>query len=307
MSLPYITRTRRTMTNTTSVARVIDAQIVSDGPGRLNGGRGPFHWGLESTFPYNLRLAFSGVEPIRRAVERCGRPTEMEIYRRDIPEGSTQIEIAYDPSIGYAPRFVRQSLIPAIGNKNLELLSREIYVLDARPTFGGGFVPTEWYCVNYRINRFGERFGVYNEDISLDASGRIGGGHFKVTRLSDRRGSVTLTDLKAVQSIATIGGLIPLRARTSSLALSEIKATAGKRLTESSRRILPHLDATELHEHDVSSSGTRPILWLRRGNCSHGGRLLCRVAQVGALSLIVLAALFAASGCGDAPASRFPN
>ena len=63
-------------------------------------------------------------------------------------------EVAYDPSVGYLPRFVRSFTL----NKDQTYISRELYLAEARPCTAGGFVPTEWYSTDVVGDRFRDLF-----------------------------------------------------------------------------------------------------------------------------------------------------
>jgi hypothetical protein len=265
----------------------------------LGTARGPFHWGF-CFFPQILKH-YAGTTPSRRGADRWGHPTEVEVYRKDAPDGSKnwdQLEVSYDPSIGYLPRFVRGfSCFDAADQLSVD----EVYLIEARPCAAGGFVPTEWYNVSFMVDGFRRRFPKYDDTTDFNVrAAQLGVSHFRASRVTDFKGTVALVDIGGVHSIGTIGGMVSLRSRRASLTIDDVKRTVGERLTTPQRKLLPSIDEAELREYDRPARNwgrawflaavvlvvLYVVLWNRR-----------RRARAGLLALVA-AALYNLPGCG---------
>jgi hypothetical protein len=195
----------------------------------LFGGRGAFHWGLTTRFPEILKIWFPNAKPSRRKVQRCGHPTELEVYRREEPgEGWLQLEVAYDLDNRHVPRFAR---FMSVNVKEDIAFAQEYYLIEARPCASGGFVPTEYYTRGLTLNGFRKKYPEYNEETELTLPApRVGGGHFRASKFCDFQGPVALTDVQEVRWIDAAGGSVELPAAPVSLSLDQIKSLLGARL-----------------------------------------------------------------------------
>lgn len=241
------------------VWQCIQLERVIEEPANLQDGRGPFYWGFTYTFPQIIGAKFSGVEPIRTTSTRGGFPVEVEVYRSDQANGARfQFEVSYDPSIGYLPRFARVLFV----SPDQSAITKEMYLVDAKPCKAGGFVPVEWYDTAVMIENFGKSFPNYNADTALTPAGQSSFSRFRAQSIETLSREVALTDLKGVHTISTVGGWIPLRSKPTSLSMSKLKALAGRRFTNPVLRAAsPHLDATELNAFDPSSSSEPFSYW----------------------------------------------
>lgn len=219
---------------------------TSGDPGYLVLSKGPFYWWGPHPFPRYLWMQFPGVEPARRVSRRGGHRVEVETYRSDRNSGWAQVEVSYDPAVGFLPRYLRMVSFRKKGKTHV----RETYLTDARMCAAGGFVPTEWYETDYAIEGFGGRYPDYDEDTILSPPGKVFAGHFKVTRMADRTAPMSFARLKGVRSIGAIGGTAGLGGRTS-LTISDIKSVMGRKLDTPAVAAMPSLDADELHKYDA--------------------------------------------------------
>jgi len=272
---------------------------VHEEPDCLTEGRGPFYWGFSYTFPQIVKAKFPGFVPTRRKSTRGGHPVEVEIYQEAYPGGGWfRFEVSYDPALGYLPRFARIVSLSSMDSA----LGKEMYLAEAKPCAAGGFVPTEWFGTFISVDRFSTRFPDYNDDTVLQPEQEFRGGHFQAAGFKDRSSPVALTDLKGVTTLNTPGGWLPLR-KTGSLTLPMIRQAAGNNLTNpSKRRVLPSLDATELHQFDPPEpSGSQSTIWW--------ALTVIGVALVSYLGwhwnarrrstlVIILVSAFVTSGCG---------
>ncbi len=267
--------------NNDSNWRTVSAWVVSEEPSLLLSGKGPFHWGLPSTFPHIITFLFKDAPPKRTHGVLAGRPVEVETYHLKYPEGGwLQFEVSYDPSIGYLPRFAR---LISVGAR--EAIVREMYLAREHACKAGGFIPMEWYSRVLWIDDFRESEKSYDEHTVLEPRKPSHGRHFSITKLSDRARDVALTDVRNVHTLAGIGGAVPLPIRTATLSMSDIRSLLGDRLNKNTRPLLPNIDISEVNEFNtgpslwpiwliclaIACSVTIAVVWRRR----RARRLLC--------------------------------
>jgi len=272
---------------------VIDDEMAS----YLSQGRGPFQWGF--VFPHILKY-YNGSTPSRRRAVRWGNPTEVEIYRKDAADGKSwvQIEVSYDPAIGYLPRFVRTLTYYSPDDR---AGCREIYLIESRPCAAGGFAPTEWYDIMFDAPRFKSRFPNYDESTDLaPPMTEVGVGHFRASNFRDFSGPVALTEIKTIHSIASIGGTIARPANISSLSLGDVKKLLGRRITTPAQKIMLNIDEAELRELDrhPSDAWWPYIVGLAIVFMLAASFLRWRRSRA-TLAALALAILAGASGCGS--------
>ena len=209
-------------------------------------GKGPMFWWLQTPFPQLVEKKFSSVIPSRKWVMRAGHPAEYEGYRIDYPKAWHQLEVSYDPSVGFLPRLVRE--VHASGGS---AQVKEFYLIDARPCKAGGFIPTEWYESEFATDRLP---GDYSDETILEPNAQVLIGHMKVKKIRDRDRPVALQYLRNVRGIGTIGGIVPV-AKQSTLSIAETKSLVGRRISETGVNSLPNLDADEMKAFTEPSTG----------------------------------------------------
>jgi len=253
-------------------------------------GKAPLFWWLETPFPQLIEAKFGGVVPEWKRVMRQGRPLECEIYRINYGKTFQQLEVSFDPSLGFLPRLIR-SVTGGGGTAQVW----EFYLIDAKPCKAGGFVPTEWYESEFKATGMPDD---YDDMTSLVPDARVLVGHLKVNKLKDRDRPVSLQYLKGVRAIAAIGGMVPL-AETGTLSIGEVKSLTGRKLTEAGRLALPNLDTEELKATMEPPSRTSgfAVACAIIGLASGALLLYARYWKSSHL-LVVAACLGAAPGCG---------
>jgi len=221
-------------------------------PADWNQSQGPFCWGWLYPFPQVLRRLFANVRPTRARIERGGHPTEVEIYRVEHPGDSywSQMEISYDASVGYLPRFARYIMCFKGGAAAV----REFYLVDAHPCRAGGFVPAEWYTASFDLKDFERTYPSYDHSTELNPVPRFGLGHFKASGVRDRSIDVGLERLQSVTAIFAPGGAFELKSTPAKLTMSEVKKTLGRALTDPVPVPMPALDRAELEEFTKPAS-----------------------------------------------------
>jgi hypothetical protein len=108
--------------------------LPKEDPGCLD--YGPFHFSLVP-FVGSMEEVLKQLSPVRKESMRGGRLCEVEVYRQGAPDGWTQHEVSYDPSIGYLPRFIRQIQLAGKGKYAGGAAVSEVYLADARISAGG--------------------------------------------------------------------------------------------------------------------------------------------------------------------------
>ena len=227
---------------------------VTDPPATIAGGCGPFSWWPSGPFPSLLKAVFPSITPTRGKSSRDGRALETEVYRLVHDGYWTQLEISYDASVGYLPRFAR--LVAAAGPA---ATVHEFYLIDAKLCVAGGFVPTEWYSTTLSFDSFTSDYPAYSPETVVVPRRNSFVGHFKASTFVDRSRPVEMDRLAEVTVINAPGGQVRLGHNPRSLTLADVKAVVGPKLLESSESSLPTLDAAELNELEAEPRGYWPI------------------------------------------------
>ena len=280
---------------------------------------GPFNYFGEAFVTY-LNRVYPGIEPKRKHGTRGGYACELAIYRQESPEGLIHsIEIAYDPSVGYLPRFIREvGRLPKnrgvragpldVGSLSLEKTSpptngsdftvTETCLVEARLCQAGGFVPMQWRQVGFQVDNFDSRYPDYSDETVLTPSSSVVGlTCFKASHFKDLTGPVRLDQLEGVRVISGIGGTVPIPPGTLSLTLDQAKSLLGRKLTQRSAVILPNIDEAELHEFDRSPTDHRWTYSATMLAVVTGLLVTLVVRKRRAAALLI--ALLALTGCGS--------
>ena len=221
----------------------------------------PFLWMGVKPFPLFLLDENSGNMPVRSTGMRGGYAVELETYKSKIPRGWTQSEVAYDPSVGYLPRYFK-GMAEGIGAGDLNVaVGKEMFLLEARVSSGGGFVPTEWCVVSYSVKEFPLKGGKVDDTAQLyPKDSRIAFEHFKANSFTDIIPPVRLEKLEKVQEVAGIGGTVPFRAGSRLLSLDDVKRVVGqKKLTEPAIYSMAKIDRSELNDWESKRGPRWPI------------------------------------------------
>ncbi|MGE3817876.1 MAG: hypothetical protein AB7I30_00425 [Isosphaeraceae bacterium] len=220
--------------------------------------KGPFLWWTGDAFPRILRTRLPGISPERRRSVRGGRVTSEEVYRftQDASHWF-QVEVAYDPSVGYLPRHARKI---SFSSKTVTTIN-DFFLIEAKSCAGGGFFPTEWVNSRKLVKDFAKNHSEYRAgDEIIPETANVEVGHFKATRIKDRASPVALTDLKHVTSISAAGGRVPVSPGTATLTLDAIKSRMGRKLETPPAKPLPTLDFAELQEFAPKPRSSRTYL-----------------------------------------------
>lgn len=284
----------------------VTAEPIND-KNQLGNVKGPFFSGL-GAFPRELER-YRGTVPGRYQLVKSGRPLDVEVYRMStsVNDGWLQLEVHYDPSVGFLPRFVRS--ISYDGEDDVAHVM-EFFLADARPSASGGFVPYEWYDWYHAVGGFSKKFKnyEYNQDIS-ELPARLGFGHFKARNLKSLDQPVALKELSEVRSISGRGGIVQLERKKPSLTLMDIKSLLGKKLWMPPPSPLPtlNIDTEELHRFDRPAGHSPVAIYLWGGLAA----LVCLAGwiarkRVGAGKTSVLLIVTWSSACCGCGAARQP-
>ena len=262
---------------------------------------GPFTWYTSKRFDRDLKLNYAGALSVRSKRERGGHPTEVEVYERTVGDSRIRVEIAYDASIGYLPRYCRGIGFGEDRGRSTASVS-ELYVIDAQPCAAGGFVPTEWYIVRYNLDDFLSNYPGYSEETKFDPPKVSTVVHFKVNHLEDKKGPARLEDLAGVNQILAPGGILLAKSGYRPMTLTQLKSTLGTKGKASNRPILPNIDEAELHEFDraKSTSSWTPYLLGALSLAAIIAFLVHRRSRM----LAIIFILMTMSGCGQKPIPR---
>jgi hypothetical protein len=261
---------------------------------------GPFTWYSLYSFDRDLKVHYARISPARSKGERGGYPTEIEVYERSVGEFTVRVEVAYDPGVGYLPRFCRSIAYGMERGRSMATVN-ELYLVDTKPCAAGGFVPTEWYLIRYEIDDFGSKYPGYDEKTKLVVPSQSTVVHLKVNRLNDKKDRARLEELAGVNRILAPGGPVISKNDYLPMNLSEIKAAMGSRALKSNRPILANIDASELHEFDTSRRTNWTPYWLAGLALTPVVAFLIRRRS---MNWVVLIALVPLNGCGQRPVPR---
>ncbi len=263
---------------------------------------GPFTWYSTYRFDRDLAVNYAGAAPVRSKGERGGHPTEVEVYERSVGDFRLREEVAYDPSIGYLPRFYRGIAHGQDRGRSTASVI-ELYLIDAKPCSAGGFVPTEWYHIHYNLDDFNTKYPGYDEDTKLTAPDRSDVTHFKVTRLDDKKDPARLEELSGVNEILAPGGFLRSKDDYGPITMAQLKSTLGAKARPTNRPIAPKIDLAEQQEFArPKDSNYRTLPYILAGlSLAAVAAFLVRRRYIASLLLLGLIPL---NGCGQKPVPR---
>jgi hypothetical protein len=307
--LPYVPKTECIYDGETRAGRILPLDgapagsnqmisVFNDGgpPGFFRNGTSPFLWWGTYPFPQFLKVHFAGVNPTRHRAQYAGRVTEVERYIKSHENGWARIDVAYDPSVGYLPRFAR--LVSSVRGGPTAVKS--FFLVEAQPCASGGFVPTEWYHADYFLRKRGSLRPDNPDERLFEPEGRVLLGHLQATRLRNRTGPVALKNLKDVEYLYTPGGTVRLGRGISSLTMASLKSHLGTRLTNPSLPPAPSLDRDELSEYAARPGAPwSPTVWIGLMILALGVAYTIWRRRRGVLmTLLLLELITSGSGCG---------
>jgi hypothetical protein len=220
------------------------------------------------------------------------------------------LEVFYDSSIGYLPRFVRSLSYDPQADRCTTI---EFFLKEARACPAGGFVPWEWYNWFFQVDRFRSRFPNYQYTDRIGPTPAVKGfAHYKADRLRSLAGQVALRDVVAVRSVIGVGGEVPLERPPASLTLPEMTALLGKKLWMPPQQQLPRLqfDLQEAHRFDPATNRSPggltyfvlAALCLTAACACVAVRALARRRRHGSgWFLLVVGFIVVVAGCGKPP------
>jgi hypothetical protein len=264
---------------------------------------GPFVFTGTWRFDREVESEYADAEVERKEGTRAEHRTEVEIYNKSVGESRLRREVAYDPEIGYLPRFLRGIASSAENGRSTASI-KELYLIEAQPCGEGGFVPMEWYVHKYHIDDFDSKYPSYDDRTRLTPSGASTLVHFKALKLEDKKGPVRLETLANVDRIYAPGG--GLNGSFGPLTLDQLKSRLGNRIKPSNRPVAPSVDLAELHEFDKPP----PSRWrtyliyliLSLAVVVISGVLVFRRRHKSVVLIFLL--VVAGSGCGQQPVTR---
>jgi hypothetical protein len=230
--------------------RSVDAHHGENSAGIFREGRTPYCWWGTFLFPTNLKEEFPHAVPTVSYSTVGGRPVAVEIYEKEIDGGGWfRLEVYYDPAMGYIPRFVRYIFMGATR------ACKELYVQVARACKNGGFIPTEFYDVDFQMNPVNRVPADQPTDPRATApANRVVVGHYQVTSFKEIKEPPALGHLSGVQRIVAQGGSVPLLSKAP-LTAARIKSLLGRKLTDPRPGVGLNLDAAEIERFGRARPG----------------------------------------------------
>lgn len=240
-----------------AVVDVLDADAIN----LVTRGAGPFNW--INLFPLENTLArhFPAGATLRKSSMMGGHPTEVEIYQAVKPEnGSLQVDIHYDPSIGHLPRYIRW-----VSRFRKRAFVGEHFLVDARACRAGGFIPTDWYHVGSTIANFDDLYPAFGPDHDgplTEGRSNMTVDQFHATEVKDRNDAVAMEQVGMIRIVEGLGNTANLARPPKSLTLPEIRRILGP---ERPAAALPPVTVSEGEKDRYAlreeSSGRRWIGW----------------------------------------------
>lgn len=269
---------------------------------------GPFAWWDVYPFPTNLDAEYAEATRSRKSTLRHGRAVELEVYHQVFPQGFRQIEISYDPSVNFLPRYIKAF---SVSEKSGVAAVRETYLLNAVPCKSGGVLPTEWYETSYRVSDFAEQYRTYTDHTILKPTGKVVVGHFTASEIRSIDEAPAITRTAALQLAASPGGYSKLpKATSQGFKLRSLRHALGKKLTTPPQKVNANIDYAELQAHRGTPSGS---IWKLSFFVLICACVIAMAAKLRKLLIcIVLTTIVSQSGCSRSPSvphlnSRFDN
>jgi len=271
---------------------------ATDRPGLLGPGNGPFIWWGMHPFPQMLEAYLPVKTTTRRTSTRGGHFVEVETHASQNASGWQRIEVSYDPSVGYLPRYMRMIVHYDEGNM---AYVKEFYLISTAMSSGGGFIPTDWYQTFFEVDRFEQRYPSHDEETIIDPIGNFGRGHCAVTQINKTVRPIQLRDVAKIRRLSAIGGRVELATAPHALGLSDVTSRLGRKMLTPRETVLPHLDESELNELGDNGGSYRGYLYALGG----GVMLLLvgwflRCGRRRAMAVAIPLGLLTWSGCGPA-------
>lgn len=270
-------------------------------PGMALIGRAPTCWWGTFRFPETLWSDFGKLTPTLLRTNVGDYSNQTEIYQMgNYPKDWYEFQIYYDPNIGFLPRYVRSVAISGSDST----LCKEIFLIDAQSCKAGGFVPLEWYELEYS----GELPAVRQDAQSTGDPPRprlktMYLAHIKAIEFQDFD-DVASMSVDGVNRIAAKGGSISLSSKAP-LTIDRLKNSLGHRLTTPRHSFQPTLDMEDLHPHlEKSRRSLWPSLAIATAALVAAALLWRRRKAATASILIVPIAASILSGCNPTTEAR---
>jgi hypothetical protein len=240
--------------------RAWDIQVhVPAEPAMFLSGRGPFCWWGTFRFADCITPWFPKARRVDHPLEVHGYKVICSVYQEEFEPGMwARLEIWYDPSINYVPRYVRHL---AVADGRVQC--REIFVRETYTSQEGGFVPTDLFETDFVGTPPALVASSQLITDSIHPTGRIVMGRLKAIRAGRLDGEVGLERLEGSKRIVAIGGSVPLPISNSKrLTIKTMEHLLGRNLRNPMPASLLTLDQAELDELGTLPRGGWSPLWL---------------------------------------------
>ena len=170
-----------------------------------------------------------------------------------------------------------------------------------KPCSAGGFVPTEWYLIQYDLDDFESKYPGHDEQTKLVPPSQSTVIRFKVDRMEGKKDPARLAEMAGVNCILAPGGGVLSKTDFGPMTMPQIKSTIRTKSRPSNQPVLPNIDEAELHEFDRPKGDDRTPYWIAGLSLAAVVAFLIRRRR---RMLIVLIGLLPLAGCGQRPIPR---
>jgi len=170
-----------------------------------------------------------------------------------LDEEHNSLVIAFDPSVGFLPRYARMH---THFKEDDSALVRELWMLTTRRCSSGGFVPTEWFETAFWITSFGKKYATFDHETVFECSSKEAEFvRFSATNFEDRKPELAIVCDEGFDSLHSAGGGVTLSNHPTSLTLIDIRNLLGLRPYAPTPKV-PPIATAELEQFDRTENST---------------------------------------------------
>jgi hypothetical protein len=268
--------------------------------------RGPFGW-FGFKFPEITTAKFKDSTPVVADGVHEGWATKTVLFTKPGKVSEGTLLIAFDPSIGFLPRYAR--LLVDYKNGDGSASVREFWLLQTRQCSAGGFVPVEWVETFFRVKDFRERYRNLTPEAPIEnPSDEVEFVHFGVTNFEDGTSEPALNCEKGFKGIVTSGGLNPIPSTPKQLTMRDVKTILG--MTPTFAPSVPRIAVAELNEFQHTQHSKWRFLLAAALILIGGGFTWIAYRRIRAIIGVIVLTSLSMTGCSKplpALETRFEN
>jgi len=204
--------------------KLIYAQSTRE-PVILGMGVGPFFWWRTFPLVQFLEEHFPNHDPEIKEVYRNGKHNYLEKYNSTVNKTRLQVEVFYDPSLGFLPSYAR-----FVAAEEREMFVKEFYLMEAKQCPAGGVVPTDWFDTSFTIDGAAKvEQAAYSEQTRLRPSDSFTVGHFTTLQFTPRNTPVAMLKIDGKKYVAGGGAIAELTPRLRPLTTAAVRRALGSK------------------------------------------------------------------------------